>query len=858
MNEDFWKSKIRAFFHDPPDKALILFHSPHEKRAEEILAELSLEYDRDFESADYIASAMQRLNIPKDYRMDDAKDCNNHICFKGPNKPVFKHTLSAAEENLQEIIDFIEKKGFEEALFMFGFNPEVIKEFFDNDDWKKTYFLLWRFLPEKYHVGYFLPADTRIPDHSIWDHLDVTAAIKSCLYWDSVSLFSLKIPAVQEFISYSRKLSDLWASSYIFSLLLYEAIKVIVNDLGPDVIIYPQLRDNPLFDHYLSHKLKVKGLERVYKEKLKIANLPNTFVCFVPTGKCQYYEKKCKEAIKDKWLSISCQLKKHLDKTGVLLDAELWDQQIKNAISVVVAYKKFFNLNEYKRIKDKLPKDIKDKQEKWLSLKEENYVNMGDFYFLTYTLLGTILSQASRLWDAWEESPITGRKCLMCGFRNAVVDKRDDKYFYWSGNKWVSLEGKSIDKSIENLLKDGERLCAVCLIKRFYKVVFKEDFNVTPPEFESVVEVAARKFIENIKKDNSFKRYFDHIEDIDIELIYKHEWESKEKQETTVKRLEKEVKDVNELKRSLEKIWEKEGEPNKYYAILMMDGDKIGKMLLGENLPNFGEFFHPFFKKKSEKWEKAEQLYKLKRVLTPSVHIAISRAMKDFSVYKVPQIVKEHKGFLVYSGGDDVLALFPADEVLDAALKLQESFKKDFYEIEVNDKSKKVMGLGKYVSMSAGIVFAHYRCPLYYVIEKARETEKKAKDYYKRDAFCITFIKRSGELVWGGGKWRFIKHFKPVIKALIDGKISNRFVYDFMDVVRFLEGDMLKAEVKRLLKRRKNENVADKEIEDIYSSICSLLKEYKEAYKEEYKEKVLLTEDIGKIIKMLFDAYKGD
>jgi len=833
MNE-FWQNKIKAFFHDPPDKALILFHESHEKRRDLILRELGLEYDENLNRADHRSSAMQRPYIPEEYRMDNARNCNAHICFKGPNLPVFKHTLSGSIEALKEIKGFIEKNGYENALKKFGFDPGIVKKFLDKSSWKKTYLSLWRLVPEEYPLGYVLPADMRSPDHSIWDHLDVTAAISSCL--NDMGLFALKIPGVQEFISHSRKLSDLWASSHIFSLLLFEAAKEIIDDLGPDVVVYPQLRGNPLLDHYLEGE----GVNISFdKKKMRIASLPNTLLCFIPFSKAEEYERKCEEAIKRRWKEISEKVREYLDEVNIKPDNELWDFQIEKSFSVTVAYTKFFNLDSYERVKKDLPNDIREGQDRWLHFVEKS--NEGHFYFPTYALLGTILTQSSRLWNSWEEEPKTGKKCLMCGLRNALVERRKKDvydYWYWNGSKWEGI--KIEDERWKNILKEGERLCAVCLVKRIYRNVFEEEFKVKPPEFESVVETAGREFIDKIES-----KEFENIKKKDIELIYEHEWDSEDKAEVV---RELGGKSGNVYKK-LEKLWRQHGKPNKYYAILMMDGDRIGKMLFGETLPDLGDFLHPAFKDRIMEWGEGKDFTSMKRVLSPSVHIAISRAMKDFSIYKVPEIVEGHKGFLVYSGGDDVLALFPANKVLEAAKELQEFFKKDFYEIEVNGKRRKVMGLGKHASMSAGIVFAHYKYPLYDVMEKVREAEKKAKNEYGRNAFCMTFIKRSGEILSAGGKWDFVEDFLSIVNAVRDGKISHNFIYDFLEVTKILSGEMLEAETRRLLKRRA-EKASDEEINDICGRILCLI--------EKYKGHNLPVEDIGKALKILYDAYRGE
>ena len=840
---NFWQDKIKAFLHDPPDKALILFHKSHEAKRDEILKNLHLNYDNRLDTADHLASAMQRLHIPENYRMNNARNCIEHICFKGTNFPVFKHTLSGKERRFEEIKSFINEHNYKQALEKYCFNPEDIKDFLEDGSWKKTYLKIWRYLPEKYNLGYFLPADTRVPDHSIWDHLDITTAISASLGKDKgLGLFAVKIPAVQEFISQSRKLSDLWASSHIFSTIIFEGMKTIIDKFGPDSIIYPHLRGNSFVDDYFDFGENTK-------DKLKVADFPNTFLCIIPFEECEDCAKECENKVKEKWREISERVRKIImDDMSIEINQNLWNDQIEKMMSISTIWYQFFNWDKYNEIKDELPEDLQEFQEKWLNFLErpEREAGYGHFYYLTYDILGTILVQASRFWDAWEEKPQTNKKCLMCGRRNAILEKdeknKDKIYKYWDGNSWEVAE--NVNRDFANILKKRERLCAICLTKRLYGKVFRDIFNSVPPKFESVVDIAAKDFIKQASLNPSLKEMIKE----DVELVYKHEWKSTDKEDLRTK--------YEKCKPELKNLWKTNGKPNKYYAILCIDGDLIGKLLSGEKIPQFGEFLHPVFKNRIMKWEKGENLINLKRILSPSYHIAISRAMKNFSIYKVPEIVEEeYNGFLVYSGGDDVLALFSANKVVEAANELQDIFRKDFYKVKINGEKKEVMGFGESSSMSAGIVFAHYNYPLYDVIEKVREAEKKAKNDYGRNAFCLIFIKSSGEILKAGGKWEFIKGFKPILDMLINKKVSHRFIYDFMQILKVLSGEPLKADIKRLLKRRKTDKASDEEINKMYGNIIYLIDKY-EIISQSNEN--LSLENIGIILKILYDGYRGE
>ncbi len=334
MKQDFWSRKIKAFLHDPPDKALKI--SGHKGRRDEILNVVGITYDNSVDPADWISSAMQRLNIPS--------KCDIRIDFEKPDKPVFKHTLSAIEKELQQVESLIAEKGFEKCFLVYVFNPVVIEPLVDSEDWRKTYFTIWRLLPEKYPLGNFTPADTRIPDHSIWDHLDITAAIAGVL--DDFGLFAVKIPAVQEFISNARKLSDLWAGSHMLSYLIFEAITSLVYEYGPDAIIFPHLRGHPLLDKWLKEEFSI---EIQYDEMLDVANLPNTFLCVIPNSRGKELGTQVKEKILSALKEISNPVKEKLKSGGIMFDEQLWDTQINNAISVFTTCLKVPNVDVYEK-----------------------------------------------------------------------------------------------------------------------------------------------------------------------------------------------------------------------------------------------------------------------------------------------------------------------------------------------------------------------------------------------------------------------------------------------------------------------------------------------------------------------------
>ena len=116
-------------------------------------------------------------------------------------------------------------------------------------DWRRTLLACWRFgseLQDNDDHGLatlwpLLPADARIPGHSIWEHLDLTSAFAGAFTADSngdAALLALSIGPVQGFIAAARTTSDLWAGSHLLARLSWEAAKVVCERIGPDASKY--------------------------------------------------------------------------------------------------------------------------------------------------------------------------------------------------------------------------------------------------------------------------------------------------------------------------------------------------------------------------------------------------------------------------------------------------------------------------------------------------------------------------------------------------------------------------------------------------------------------------------------------
>lgn len=124
-------------------------------------------------------------------------------------------------------------------------------------------------------------------------------------------------------------------------------------------------------------------------------------------------------------------------------------------------------------------------------------------------------------------------------------------------------------------------------------------------------------------------------------------------------------------------------EPGTRIAVVRLDGDRMGRLLLGDGdaIPaTWKDVIHPSAVEQmriNEHTVKAgwPDLLDAHRLMGPSLHAYISRALAAFSHQVVPWVVEqEFGGRLVYAGGDDVLCLAPADQALALAARLQQLF----------------------------------------------------------------------------------------------------------------------------------------------------------------------------------------
>lgn len=342
-----------------------------------------------------------------------------------------------------------------------------------------------------------------------------------------------------------------------------------------------------------------------------------------------------------------------------------------------------------------------------------------------------------------------GRKDSLSGELNALVFNKRFK-------KPAFTENAIILDLPSTLLSAGEGLSAVGFTKRLYKYNEKGSFP-------STAEIAQLDIKPEFEKSDAFKMLKSVFNrDFDYQLLYEenHTIEYYKKQN-----LSKRVKNPDEIKHQFFK--KKNGFPppnqKKYYAVLVFDGDDMGKWLSGELLG---------------KARKDDQLLK-------GYHKYFSQLLGHFASKAQEYINNEeaYRGKTIFAGGDDFIALLNLNGIFEAIGHLRQLF-----DDSVNKKLKQNFGKhliqSRDLSFSAGLCIAHYKSPLGEVLQRARNMESEAKKHDGKNALGIAVMKHSGELQKAVIKWGIGENVianLTELKRLHDSLDENLFSTAFIE-----------------------------------------------------------------------------
>jgi CRISPR-associated protein Cmr2 len=742
MNENFWIRKIMGILHDPPNKAILLAENKeHENFVKNDLLKDILNIDCDkykedwdlVKRADHIASAEDRFAFPKGTESNFKK------------RPILIHPLNGHNDtnhnyNLGSLQNLPDDKS--------NIVKEVVSEIYnkhqnEENKYQKIFLELWRSLNEKLKekdsefgvLWDFMPAETRMPNHSIWHHNRMVSAFAGAL--PEPALILMTIGPVQDFIKIARTTADYWAGSYILSYLSWEGMKVFADELGPDSIVFPDLKGQPLVNEWL----KVLKFDiSINKKDLSRPSLPNRWLVVCPKEKAEDLAKKAEENIRKKLDEI-------IKNCGKILGLENEFNELKNQSNFLEVYWAVLNLPKESELNDfesnyssnfELPENFKEFLENSKSIYKPN---LGTYFSLfqsaTEKIMGARKSIRVPVEKGKEEK---GYKCTLCGIREVVHKKEIDVNNYKQLKEyWQGLTKDINEKAGFNTVKKNERLCSVCLTRR---VINKKPNDLLQIDLEtnfpSVVEIAVADFkyklADESKKNSDLKNKI---------IDFLREIPNKFKTTSTLSRVERicnlnglndlaklegeflfeELIDNNEeiekdkkadIKKKLKLLLEEAKKndipkPTPYLGFLYFDGDKMGEWISGTHkeytilknlihpdvvgvLENLNK--PPFFEGDNKPVDLNDAKKDYKNILnitppkTPATQSFISSTLLDFSLHIARYIAEQkHIGKLVYAGGDDVVIMAPLSQILEIAKDIREAFSKPAIIFDNNNRT---------------------------------------------------------------------------------------------------------------------------------------------------------------------------
>lgn len=577
---------------------------------------------------------------------------------------------------------------------------------------------------------------------------------------------------VQGFIGTARRTRDLWAGSFLLSWLTAHAIASV-----------PDWRTSILFPHVAKDDLVNAVAAKLKRDQPAsapaIATVPNRFKAEVRES---FLPQACADAIRTAWENLATnvwtefllQLKEKMGRDFPERTEEIWNCQVGN----------FWEVSWVKGERGGNDGAWLDNRKTWRSHRPCDEVGGGDHC----TLMGD-----------WQE---------ISGYVRAR--ERADQDTFWSNFRDCEFKDSRDNEKGKKLLLDiveGERLCAIALIKRLFPRLPRESrrevFGWDPctdggGNWPSTGHIAAAHWITKAwEGEQSLCSDYTAMVETELHSLHFAEQQSaiaclprdgrfKEldanfffdndlKNRGAMTLLDKDSNSIDSPKDekhadlrvriigSLKKITNEVGAPAGYFALLRMDGDNVGSLLetLGDQ--------------------------------------KVSEALQRFTGW-VPDLVRKSNGVLIYAGGDDVLALFPIEDALKAALDLRRAYVNAWPDTDPQ-------------TISAGLVFADHHEPFRHVVEESRRLlGDVAKDKNGRDSIACSVLKPSGRAVEWVATWTlsdcsFLTEKITEIASQMreDRPFSNRFIYNlrarYLDPIadRFEELNLKPKELEAIL-----------------------------------------------------------
>jgi len=782
-----WTDVLLAYLHDPPDKALsIRGHVPRARDIAQVLVDEQTsrrELEDAVSTADPLASIVERLPMPTAGASGERA--------VGPRNGTLRivHPLSAVPKSLAvpELNDqFVARQ---RPIFQ-SLADQVSAT--ASDHMRVRFLAVWRLLKVRLIEnvdGIFedIPADTRTPDHSIWNHLDIVAGLKGAeSNGKGLALLAFALGPVQRFIEASRSVRDLWSSSMTLSWLAYRSILPVIEELGPSAVIYPSLRGIPLVDLWLRNQAGLKDLVDVPNSELRMTPcLPHRFLAVVPWGEkgavANEIADRCRQATRRAWIELADGVRQTLTPAfGKICEGwdKRWDSQVEEYFQAHVAVtplggsgdsvdqrlssllagrdtfaSAFPTAHAIRAMASSIPPAEQTGYQQDHSGRWQYQVELATRSLAAQRMIRHVPTSG--------DSPTVGervpQKCSLLGtFEQMGPDDLGESRKFWDrAAQDVSVDGVRI--------RSGEALSAVALVKRFAAPAFlRQQLELQQPDlrFPDTYTVAAAEWLSRAGIDPSRVRQ-------------RHgEWNGQWLGWNSSRDNPDEPECPGEVLEQIKAARRRHGPAPAYYTVLKLDGDDLGGWLRGEKSPVVREIMHPdLVAYYDQQGDTAKAGLNARRPVGPALHAAISSALSNFALHAVPAIVARHRGTTIYSGGDDALVLLPTSSALACASELRHAYSADWYTSEGRD----YLMMGSRATISGGVVVVHAKDDLRLALQDARAAEEAAK-HAGKDALCIRVRRRSGEHTSAICSWPFVTTVSSWMTQFMAGA-SDRWAY---------------------------------------------------------------------------------
>ena len=554
------------------------------------------------------------------------------------------------------------------------------------------------------------------------------------------SYFHFTIGPVQGFVAQARRTRDFWAGSFLLSWLSGVAMAEIQRQGG--IINFPLPADN-----YLDW---IQG--QANGEAPRQGGIPNRFKALSAEVPKEFDGKLLEQTVRAAWIALAEHVWKN-DELGQIsseITRQIWDRQNHN----------FWEISWVKTT-DQEASSLLDQRKNWRS----HYPQAEG-------------GVKCMMMDGWQE--------LSGSLTPGLSSKKKDTELkrFWTQVRGLKRSGMQTD------LAEDEHLCALAYVKRRFARYF-DTFSATLPSglklkgwklavgMPSVSYMAAVHWLEKLVecvshaelsqllsiadevnpardewetriaclekqkhgKHSEYANDLRHFLSLDANMFFEHAQEKASLYGYSIKAIEKLQRKVCVIQKNHPEFQEP---LSPFYAILLMDGDSLGSHMSKE----------------------ANQK-------------PISTALNDFTG-GVPAIVENHNGFLIYAGGDDVLALLPMEDALRCAAEVRRhylaSFEEAFKEMKDEDKIP--------ASISAAIQYVHVKTPLGIVLGDAHHLlDDVAKDGAGRDAVAVRVWKTGGVVLEWAQPWKIaLDEQGVVLESLVSSfKDPAKNVGDFVN-----------------------------------------------------------------------------